>query len=128
MGPIDRYFGVHAAALELRAKRLDLLSSNIANAATPGYKARDLDFGAELRAASSGGTLAATQPGHIAEPQAGVGGSAKYRVPVQASLDGNTVELSTEQTLFAENAVRYQSSLSFINGRIAQLNAALKGE
>ncbi len=128
MSVIDRYFGVHAAALELRAKRLDLLASNIANAATPGYKARDLDFSAELRAASGAGTLAATARGHMPEAAAGTGHAAAFRIPVQSSLDGNTVELSTEQTLFAENAVRYQSSLSFINGRIAQLSAALKGE
>ncbi len=128
MGSVDRYFGVHAAALELRAQRLDLLASNIANAATPNYKARDFDFSAMLRAAGPGGTLAVDAPGQIAEPALGGGKSPGFRVPVQASLDGNTVELSTEQTLFAENAVRYQSSLAFINGRVGQMIATLKGE
>jgi flagellar basal-body rod protein FlgB len=127
MSSIDTYFGIHAAALQARAQRLDLLASNIANAATPGYKARDLDF-AQMLSGSHGPALAIDAPGQIAVSVAGPQVSAKYRVPVQSSLDGNTVELSTEQTLFAENAVRYQSSLSFINGRIAQLNAALKGE
>lgn len=128
MTAVDRYFGVHAAALELRARRLDLLASNIANAATPNYKARDIDFGATLRAAEGGGPLAATARGHIANPAAAAGRGAGFRVPVQPSLDGNTVELSTEQALFGENAVRYQSSLSFINGRISSILAALKGE
>ena len=128
MGTIDRYFGIHAAALELRAKRLDLLASNIANAATPGYKARDIDFAGQLRAAGGSTALATAAPGQFAQAVGRPGPSAGFRVPVQSSLDGNTVELSTEQTLFAENAVRYQSSLAFINGRIAQLNAALKGE
>lgn len=126
MGSVQGYFGIHAAALVARAQRLDILASNIANAATPGYKARDLDFGQMLAQAAGTGMLATDAPGHIAIPAAGPQSSAKYRVPTQSSLDGNTVELSTEQTLFAENAVRYQSSLAFINGRIAQLNDALK--
>ena len=128
MAAIDRLFGIHAAALETRARRLDLLASNIANAATPGYKARDLDFAAAMRGASDGGALATTSAGHIAEARGTLLGTPGFRVPVQASVDGNTVELSTEQTLFAENAVRYQSSLSFLNGRLAQTMAALKGE
>lgn len=126
MSAVERYFGVHAAALELRAQRLDLLASNIANAATPNYKARDLDFRAMLRSASGGGALETDAPGQIANAPAGSAATPGFRVPVQASLDGNTVELSTEQTLFGENAVRYQSSLSFINGRIGQLVDALK--
>lgn len=103
---LDRHLGQPAQALRLRAQRLDLIASNIANAATPGYKARDLDFRAAL-----GGATNAIQ----------------YRVPVQASLDGNTVELSTEQTAFAENAVDYRASLSFLTGRIQTIMAALKG-
>ena len=128
MSAVDRYFGIHAAALETRARRLDMLASNIANAATPGYKARDVDFAATMRAAEGGAPLAATARGHIADAAAGSGARAGFRVPVQPSLDGNTVELATEQTLFGENAVRYQSSLAFINGRISSILAALKGE
>lgn len=103
---IDRQFGIHAQALQLRSQRLDLIASNIANAATPGYKARDLDFRAAL---------------------AGAGDAMRYRIPVQTSLDDNTVELATEQTAFAENAVQYRASLSFLTGRIQTLMAALKG-
>lgn len=125
MNAVDRYFGVHAAGLEARARRLDLLASNIANAATPNYKARDVDFATMLRAAG-GATLATTSPRQIAEPANSPAARPGYRVPVQASLDGNTVELATEQTLFGENAVRYQASLSFINGQIGQLMDSLK--
>ena len=108
MDMLDRYFGVSAKALELRAERLEILASNIANAATPGYKARDLDFAAALTASN---------------PSAAI----KYRVPMAASLDGNTVELATEQTQFAENAVQYRSTLAFLTGRIGTLITALTG-
>ncbi|QYE36556.1 flagellar basal body protein [Polymorphobacter sp. PAMC 29334] len=106
MDLIDRSFGIHGKALEVRGQRLDLLASNIANAATPGYKARDLDFRAAL------------------DGQAAV----KFRVPLTSSLDGNTVELSVEQTQFAQNAVQYRTTLGFLNGRIAGVMQALKGE
>ena len=96
----DQLFGVHGTALEVRSQRMGVLASNIANASTPGYKAKDIDFAA----------------------------ATKYRVPLQLSLDGNTVELATEQTAFAENAVAYQTTLSFLNGRIGQITRALKGE
>ncbi len=107
MDLIDRQFGIHGDALRLRGERLELLASNIANAATPGFKARDLDFRAAL---------------------AGAGDAVRYRVPVASSLDGNTVELATEQTRFAENSVQYRTTLAFLNGRIAGIMLALKGE
>ena len=128
MDVLDNYFGVHGQALELRSKRLELLASNIANAATPGYKARDLDFAAQLKQAESGAALAATSAGHIEMGSAANAGGALYRIPNQSSLDGNTVELSTEQTRFGENAVQYQTTLAFLNGRISTLTRALKGE
>lgn len=113
----DTVFGVHGDALALRSQRLALLASNIANASTPGYKARDMDFTKALDMAQ-GGTAAST----AASTAMG------YRVPLQPSQDGNTVELSTEQTIFAENAVQYRTTLSFLNGRINTLMTALKGE
>ena len=90
-----------------------VLGSNIANASTPGYKARDIEFSAALKLAEGGQSTDAAM---------------RYRVPIQASLDGNTVELATEQTAFAENALAYRSSLSFLQGRIGTLSRALKGE
>ena len=114
----DSVFGVHGKALALRSQRLNLLASNIANASTPGYKARDIDFEAALKEA--------TQQGGSVDKAAADGMG--YRIPLQPSLDGNTVELSTEQTLFAENAVKYRTTLSFLEGRINTITRALKGE
>lgn len=114
----DALFGVHGKALQLRSQRLELLASNIANASTPGYKARDIDFEAALRDATD-------RKESVAQAMNGAMG---YRIPLQPSLDGNTVELSTEQTLFAENAVKYQTTLSFLEGRLNTINRALKGE
>ena len=110
-------FGIHGAALELRSQRLGLITSNIANAGTPGYKARDLDFSAALRASVKGQGIDAAASGAI-----------RYRVPVMPSLDGNTVEMATEQTAFAETAVGYQATLSFIRGRVETITRALKGD
>ena len=118
MGGIsDQLFGVHGKALELRSQRLALLASNIANAATPGYKARDIDFTRALDMAQQG-----------ADTGKAVDATMGYRVPTEASLDGNTVELSTEQTMFAENAVQYRTSLAFLSGRINTIMTALRGE
>ena len=110
-------FGIHGTALELRSQRMGLLTSNIANAATPGYKARDLDFAAALKARTSGAS----------ENQA-VASATRFRVPVMPSLDGNTVEMATEQVAFSENAVGYSATLSFIRGRVDTITRALKGD
>jgi flagellar basal-body rod protein FlgB len=114
----DSLFGVHAAALEVRSQRMGLLASNIANASTPGFKAKDIDFAEALGAAENAG-------GFDAEA---LQGATKFRVPLEMSMDGNTVDLSTEQTAFAENAIAYQTTLSFLNGRIGQITRALRGE
>jgi flagellar basal-body rod protein FlgB len=112
----DSLFGVHGTALAVRSQRMGVLASNIANASTPGYKARDIDFRAALASAETGGTDSA------------IDGATLYRVPLQPSADGNTVELATEQTAFAENAVAYQTTLAFLNGRISTITRALRGE
>lgn len=109
----NNLFGVHGSALEVRAQRMNILASNIANASTPNFKARDIDFNQALASV---------------ERQGGIDQALLYRVPDQPSMDGNTVELSKEQTAFAENAVQYQTTLSFLNGRINQLTRALRGE
>jgi flagellar basal-body rod protein FlgB len=110
-------FGIHAAALELRSQRMGLITSNIANAGTPGYKARDIDFATALKVRMGG-----------ASNEAAAARATQYRVPVMPSMDGNTVEMATEQTAFAENAVGYQATLGFIRGRVETLTRALKGE
>ena len=114
----DKIFGIHGDALQLRSQRLSMLASNIANAATPGYKARDLDFEKAMSQVRKSGSDA-TQA---------MEGNAGYRVPLQTSLDGNTVEMATEQTAFAENAVAYTATLGFLRGRVETVTRAIRGE
>ncbi len=113
----ERLFGIHGAALELRSHRMGLLTSNIANAATPGYQARDVDFAAALDARIAGSSR-----------DDAISSAMRYRVPTMPSLDGNTVELANEQMAFAENSVAYSATLSFLNGRVQTVTRALKGE
>lgn len=128
MNVLDKFLQPNGAALQLRHKRMEVLSSNIANAATPGFKAQDIDFASAYRSAVEGtGSLQTTSPLHM--PTSG-GGPAemKFRTPLSSSLDGNTVELHVEQLQFAENAMRYEASLNFLSDRINGLRKALKGE
>ena len=120
--------GVSADALVLREKRNFVLTSNIANAATPNFKARDLDFEAQLAVATGGGALRTDDHRHIGGSGSGATGGLGYRVPVTPSLDGNTVDVGVEQMQFAENTLRYQTSLSLLNRRISGLMTAIKGE
>lgn len=113
----DGLFGVHGTALAVRSQRMGVLASNIANASTPGYKAKDIDFQSALSAADGGNGV-----------DGAIESNTLYRVPLQPSQDGNTVELVTEQTAFAENAVAYQTTLAFLNGRINTITRALRGE
>jgi flagellar basal-body rod protein FlgB len=130
MASIQGIFGIHEQALRLRGERASVLAANLANADTPHYKARDLDFRQALAAAGGGASLAVatTRPGHLAAPGSTPGGGQlMYRVPFQPSLDGNTVEGPVELSAFGENAVRYQASLMFINRKIAGIELALTG-
>jgi flagellar basal-body rod protein FlgB len=120
----DQLFGIHGASLALRSQRLATLASNIANASTPNYKARDIDFGKALDLAT-GGTTGGTGTTDV---DGAAAAATAYRVPTQTSLDGNTVELSTEQTEFAENAVQYRTTLSFLQDRLGTVMQAIKGE
>ncbi len=133
MRMLDQIFGIHERALQLRGERVSVLAANLANADTPNYKARDLDFAAvlagEQTAGAQGGVaLVKTSALHLdVSSGTSAGGDVKYRIPFQPSLDGNTVEVPLEQAAFAENAVRYQASLMFINRRIASIESALTG-
>lgn len=127
---IDKALGSLPEHLSVYGKRSSLLASNIANADTPGFKARDIDFRAALgKAAGDQLALKTTHGKHI-----DVRGSNSfqpdplYRVPNQPSLDGNTVDTQVEQAEFAENAVRYQSTLTFLGGRLSSLRLAIKGQ
>jgi len=124
----DAALGIHERALYLQARRAGVLASNLANADTPGYKARDLDFKAAL--AGARGTqvrLATTHPGHLRESGAELpGGATLYRTATHPSLDGNTVDVQVEQAAFAQNAVQYQATLRFLGGRFKGMLNALK--
>jgi len=126
---LDAEFAFGREALDVRAYRQELLSSNIANADTPGYLARDVDFKKTLAAASGTGhelAMSITQPGQI-DPQAQSARQLAYRVPSQPSMDGNTVDTQVEQANFAANGVHYQASLSFITAQIHMLRTAITG-
>jgi len=128
---LDTWLAPHADALKLRARRTTVIASNIANADTPGYKARDLAFG-EVLAAARGGLprlpLARSAPNHLASGTLGGAAHVLYRQPEGASLDGNTVEKDLEQARFAENAMRYEASLQFAKRRVDSMLRILKGE
>jgi flagellar basal-body rod protein FlgB len=137
---IDNYLGVHARALQLESRRTELLAANLANADTPGYKARDIDFKAAL--ATAGNPQVGTAPRlglqHTNGQHLGTTGTAagnvadgatmKYRVPLAPALDGNTVDAQLEQAAFAENAVRYQATLTLLNMRLRGLMTAITGQ
>ena len=123
----------HGQALSLRSERQRLIASNIANADTPGYVARDFSFAQALLdatgGAATGGTLAATRAGHIGgashlrgEPQL------LYATPSQTNLDRNTVDMDRERANFADNAVKYEATLRFINGNVRTMLDAIKGQ
>ncbi len=126
-------------ALELLARRQQVLSSNIANADTPGYKARDIDFASALASAqaspsgaSTGGTLATatrtTRAGHMVAVATTEDPQLKWRQADQPSLDGNTVDLDRERANFADNAMRYEATLRFINGNVKTMLSAITGQ
>jgi flagellar basal-body rod protein FlgB len=127
----ENLFGIHERALLLSGQRLNVLASNIANADTPNFKARDIDFAAIL-GGSEGDTqlpLTVTDGAHFSLKNNDIpDGALQYRNPYQASLDGNTVETSVEKAAFSENNVRYQASLTFINNQITLLQYAIAGQ
>ncbi|MEM8816858.1 MAG: flagellar basal body rod protein FlgB [Pseudomonadota bacterium] len=116
-------------ALRLRALRNQVLSANIANADTPNYKARDIDFTTALNAAKGDAfSLRTTSDQHVRSLSTNIGGAEMlYRVPMQPALDGNTVETDVEQAAFAENALQYRTTLRFLDGQIRSIKYALKG-
>ncbi|TRW48803.1 flagellar basal body rod protein FlgB [Aliidiomarina halalkaliphila] len=130
-------FNFHQEALNLRDQRQKVLASNIANADTPNYKARDFDFAAELkravdqgRSAQATNQLQRTHNGHIAGSGAAMSGvqTMQFTVPAQSRLDGNTVDMDLERSKFLDNSVRYQASLTFVNSRISGLRNAMQPE
>ena len=120
-----------ATALALQAQRAKVLASNIANADTPNYQAKDFDFKQALTEATAQSSAAPTRthPGHQAAPGAdSLTPTLQYRQPLQAALDGNTVDLDKERAAFAENSIRYEATLRFLNGQIKTMMTAINGQ
>ena len=138
IGKLDQMMQFNEAALSLRGQRQQVLASNMANADTPNYKARDIDFGQALQGAmqrSSGGTpgnaaaLVTTATNHLSaggRSSTGLSAPLMYRMPQQGSIDGNTVEMDTERNQFADNAIRYEAGLTFISSQIKGLLSAIQ--
>lgn len=129
---IDQHIAFHQNALGLRAQRQQILASNIANADTPNYKARDIDFSAALKNALEGQKqgieLSLTSTRHIPGSGAGGGPELLYRRDFQASADGNTVNMDIERSQFAENSIYYEAGINFISRRLKGLMTAIQGQ
>lgn len=132
---LNATFAFQQQALSLRETRQTILASNIANADTPGYQARDIDFSHQLKQAMNNGTvkngglaMVVTAKGHISGHGAAMPSAVdlKYRVPYQTSMDGNTVDMDVERSQFADNTLKYQADLTFINSRVKSMLAVLQ--
>lgn len=144
LGKLNDHMRFNETALSLRAQRQQLLASNIANADTPNYKARDIDFASALKnaVAQGGGTagapasvLARTQAGHVSNLGHAGGGDflpngtpVQYRVAAQGSADNNTVDMDVERNQFADNALRYEAAVTFTNMQIRGMMTAIQGQ
>lgn len=136
IGKLDEYMRFNEAALNIRSNRQQVLASNIANADTPNYKARDIDFASAMTAAVNKGTgpasgLATTAANHLNGAKDGNtladGTPLMYRQPAQGSVDGNTVDMDVERNQFADNALRYEAGITMINHQIRGMLAAIQG-
>ncbi len=127
---LNHIFDVHEKAIYLRSQRTEVLASNLANADTPGYKARDIDFKEVLSemAGNSSAQMVRTNPLHLSDDDGILESSLKYRIPLQEKIDGNTVDPQVENGKFAENSVRYIASLRFMDSKIKHAMIAFRGE
>jgi len=125
---IQSHLQLHSEALALRSKRNEILASNIANAATPNFKAKDLDFSSMLNAKMGIGDLITNDVRHLNSVSTSINDGVGFRQNITPSMDGNTVELHVEQMQFSENVMRYQASLEFLNRKLTGLKSAIKGE
>ncbi len=125
----ENAFGIHEQALKARTQRAEIIANNLANADTPHYKARDIDFKQMLQQEQQM-SLSTTRSGHISlgADDSNAAANELYRVPTQASLDGNTVEAEQEMARFAKNNMDFQASFTFMNSKIRGLMNAIRGE
>ncbi len=131
MGSINfsNALGIHTNAMQLRAERAEVLANNLANADTPGFKARDFNFQDALagQMGKQGLSMASTHSGHLHGSGSGDSGLL-FRNPLQPSIDGNTVETQIEQAEFARNSLNYNASFEFLSGKFKGLKGAIRGE
>ncbi len=129
MNLFNQALGIHEQALQVKSRRLEVLAQNIANADTPHYKARDIDFKAVLGAAQKQDTrMANTTAGHFALGQELNADGMRFRTPFNTSFDGNTVEMSVEQAQYGKAAADYQATLNFLENRVSSVRKALRGD
>jgi len=132
MGAINftNALGIHDNALQVRAQRAEVLANNLANADTPGFKARDIDFKSILASETKNEQalgMAATHSAHI-QGSPSAERDLMYRNPLQPSIDGNTVDAQTEQANFARNSMDYSASFEFLSGKFKGMRNAIRGE
>ncbi len=138
MGKIDDLMRFQETALSLRAQRQQLLASNIANADTPNFKARDIDFNKALQGAIARSATGATTPNELVKTSAThlasnrpatIGGAPLlYANPQQGSVDGNTVDMDVQRNQFTDNAMRYEVSLTLASSKIKGMLTAIQGQ
>lgn len=136
IGKLDEALSFHQTALRLRSERQQVLASNIANADTPNYKARDIDFNSAFKQAmaqngAAAAPLAKTSPAHLGGSSGAATASGVpllYRTASQGSVDGNTVDMDAERNQFMDNALRYEASVTFAGGQIRKLLSAIQGQ
>jgi flagellar basal-body rod protein FlgB len=124
----DKALGIHADALRFRTARAEIIANNLINADTPGYKARDIRFKDMLDRSTAGEPLKTTHAGHIHRTTRSNNSQQLYRQPMQPSVDGNTVDAEIEQSSYMRNALEFQTSFTFLNGRFRGLMNAIRGE
>jgi len=124
---LENPFGIHEQALSVRNERMELIAGNIANADTPHFKARDLDF-KKILGAESAVKMAATDARHFGTGEIENTSGLVYRVPYNTAVDGNTVEMQVEQAKYGEAAAEYQATLNFLERRISGIRKSLRGE
>jgi flagellar basal-body rod protein FlgB len=128
MNLLNNALGVHERALSVKSRRLEVLAQNIANADTPHYKARDIDFKAVMSATQQDNTMKSTDRGHFSQGQGLDADGMRFRTPFNTSFDGNTVEMSVEQAQYGKAAADYQATLNFLESRVSGLRKALRGD
>lgn len=127
---LDRLTSFHQQAVNIRENRMEVIAGNLANANTPGYKARDIDFKQAMSSAreSQSGSITRTHSNHLSGRTTVASSQLQYRVPTQPDTgDGNTVEVQTERNAFLENGMRYQASLQFLDGKLKGMKKAISG-